>query len=339
MRLDLWWLPVLLSGCGTQSETSFVPLRLERPIASVELVREAHDAANGGYDLFQPARPIAVNGSVWLLDIGNDQVVRFDTTLATARAFSREGEGPGEIQYAMDMQLAGDRLLVAEIGNGRVSTFDTTGTFRGTTKLVEGPQFIADLDHRLVTTLQFSRQYAYRVDDRGALQSFASIPSTVEALAKTDPERYPAAGPYIASTPKGDLVVLDQSVLVLSRFDRNGRLLRSGPLPEPIRSRLLDQRIKKARAFGKLSESFVDSPAAKTIAIDRSGRMLLLFPLPDSWGMVIDLDRWSAKPLRLPEDRRLHDILWAASDGALDGDRIWVVSGSQLYEFAAQDLQ
>jgi hypothetical protein len=94
--------------------------------------------------------------------------------------------------------------------------------------------------------------------------------------------------------------------------------------------------LKRVRSFGKVGVSFIDTPAAKAFSSGRDGRMLLLYPLPDSWGMLIDPDRWTARPLAFPDDHRLHDLLWAASDATLDGDRIWLISGSQLYELATE---
>lgn len=325
-----------LLGCGPSSREDLPPLALEDPAGPVSLVREAKDKAGGGYDLFLPARPTVINGNVWLLDVGNDQLVRFDSTLSAARAYAREGEGPGEIQFAQDLALSGDRVLVAESGNGRISTFDTTGAFRATLPLAQSPRFVAALDRRLFATLDFSPHYAYLADERGRLTPHFDVPRAVRDLAASDSSVYLAATPYIAGTPDGDLVVLDQSTLVLSHFDADGRLLRAGLLPEPFRSKLLERRVANRRGFGALAKSFLDTPAAKRISVDARGRLLLLFALPDAWGLLIDLDRWSARPLLLPENGRVHDLLWAASDATLDGDRLYVVSGSQLYELAAE---
>lgn len=326
----------LLLGCGAPSREDLPPLALEDPAGPVSLVREAKDGASGGYDLYLPARPTMINGNVWLLDVGNDQLVRFDSTLSGAHAYSREGEGPGEIQFAQDLVVSGDRVLVAESGNGRVSTFDTTGAFRATLPLAQSPRFVAALGQRLFATLDFSRHYAYAADERGRLTPHFDVPRAARDLAASDSSRYLAASPYIAGTPDGELVVLDQSILALSRFDADGRLLRAGLLPEPFRSKLLERRVANRRGFGALAESFLDTPAAKRISVDARGRLLLLFSLPDAWGFLIDLDRWSARPLLLPENGRARDLLWAASDATLDGDRLYVVSGSQLYEFAAE---
>jgi hypothetical protein len=326
-----------VAACDNAVPEAIDSIPLASPAGPVTLIREATGSDQDGYDLFGPARPIPLNNGVWLLDSGNDQLVRFDSTLAHARSFGREGEGPGEIQFAMDMALDEDRLLVAEIGNGRISTFDTTGAFRSTLPASEGPNLIASVRGHLVTTLRADNEYAYRIDSVGRLTPYASIPEPVRKLARSDRSLYLPAGPYMAASDAGDLFVLDQSVLAIVRFDDQGGLVGTSLLPEPFRGRLLERRIRVNRAFAGRAGTFVDSPAAKRIYLDRDGRLLVLFSLEDSWGLIIDTGSWTARPLMLPDDRRLRDILWATGDAALDGDRLYVVSGSQLYQFTVED--
>lgn len=336
MKPGAWWTLALLAGCGRGPVTAFQPLALNDPAGPVRLVREAKDSAGGGYDLFHPARPLPLHGSVWVIDAGNDQLVRFDSTLSSARAFAREGEGPGELRFPQDLRAAGAELVVAESGNGRISIFDTAGAFRRTHPVAQTPRLALQLGGRLLATPDASPAYAYRVDERGALDPLARIPDAVRRLAASDAVRYLPAGPALAATPAGELLVLDQSVLSLSRFDADGRLLASGPLPDPFRARLLEQRIARRRSFGRLASAFVDMPAAKSISVGRDGRALILFALPDAWGLLVDPRAWTARPLLLPEEARLHDLLWGASDAALDGDRLYLISGSQLYELAVE---
>jgi len=326
----------VLTSCETSMPKEATSVALEPPAGAVTLIREAKGQDQGGYDLFLPTRPTPINGNVWVLEAGNDQLVRFDSTLSVAQAFGREGEGPGEIQFAEDLIVAGDRIVVAESGNGRLSAFDTTGVFLQTLPTAESPRFVAEVQGRFVATLNFSPHYVYQVSERGKLTPHAAIPDVIRNIAASDEAMYLPAGPYIAASSGGELFVLDQSVLALSRFDREGRLLQVGLLPEPFRSRLLEQRIEQRKAWGARAAAWVDTPAAKRISLDREGRLLVLFHLPDSWGLLIDTNSWTARPLMLPENRRLHDILWAASDAALDTDRLYVLSGSQLYHFAVE---
>ena len=150
-------------------------------------------------------------------------------------------------------------------------------------------------------------------------------------MARSRPSTYLRAGAYIGSAHGDDLYVLDPSVLALAVFDRTGGMVGMRLLPEPFRDRLLERRLTQMKAWGPRAAAFVDTPATKKIAVGSDGRVLVLFSLPDHWGLLIDPEAWAARPLPLPEDRRLRDILWAASDASWYGDRLYVVSGSQLY--------
>jgi YD repeat-containing protein len=335
MRTTWYLLFGVLAACAPDAPP--IPaIALGEPAGPVTLIREANGSADGGYDLFLPVRPIPIGDDVWVLEGGNDQLVRFDSTLTRAQSFAREGEGPGEIQFAQDLLTEGGRLIVAETGNGRFSSFDTTGAFISSIATSKSPRFAAIAAGRLVATFDAPEAYAYAVDAQGRLTTHAPIPDEIVRLAASDPSVYLAAGPYIATSTTGELIVLDQSVLALSVFTPDGRLVATRLLPEPYRSRLLERRLTQRAAWGKNAAAFIDSPAAKRIYLDREGRLLVLFPLPDSWGLLIETEGWTARPLMLPENTRLRDILWAASDATLDGDRLLVVSGHQLYQFAVE---
>src|SRR5688500_4497548 len=114
MKTTTMLVSAVLASCGTDSPGPVDPIALGTPAGSVTLTYEAKGHDQGGYDLFHPTRPTPLNGSVWVLDTGNDQLVRFDSTLSRAQSFGREGEGPGEIQFATDMASDGERLVVAE---------------------------------------------------------------------------------------------------------------------------------------------------------------------------------------------------------------------------------
>jgi hypothetical protein len=173
------------------------------------------------------------------------------------------------------------------------------------------------------------------VDAHGQLQPHARMPDAIRRLAASDPAVYLPAGPYVAAADDR-MFVLDQSVLAIAQFDANGSLETVRMLPDPYRTRLLERRSKMRAGFGARASSVIDMPAAKRIWLDRDGRLLVLFPLPDAWGLLIDTKTWTARPLLLPEDRRLHDILFAASDASLDGDRLYLTSRDQLYQLAAE---
>lgn len=324
----------LLLACGADEPLDV--LTLTEPTGPAVLVREAAGSTDGGDDLFVPTRPTVVNGNVWVLDAANDHLVRFDSTLAHAVRVGREGEGPGELEFAQDFVVSGGRLIVAESGNSRFSVFDTTGAFLHTLPAAEAPRFVAVVGPHLLATGGGIAPYVARVDSSGRTSAHAAIPESLRRLAASDPRRYLAAEPYIAADPRGELTVLDQSVLALARFDLEGQLLDVRLLPEPFRTQLLERRLEQRAAWGARAAAFVDSPATKSISVGDDGRILIPFSLDDHWGLLVDPVAGTARPLPMPADTRLRDLLWAAADTRLVGNRLYIVSGSQLYQFAVE---
>ena len=327
----------LIAACmGSDRNLEPPTMTLAPPPGPIVLVREANGSAQGGNDLFLPSRPILLNGGVWVLDEGNDRLVRFDSTLSRASTFGRAGEGPGEIEFAQDLVLDRDRLIVAETGNGRFSVFDTSGTFRTTLPSSRPPRYVAVTDRTILATVDTGEEYAYRVNHEGVISPYLGVPFAISRLTRSEPANYLPAGPFIAGGPQENLYVLDPSVLALVAFDGLGQVLDVRLLPEPFRTSLLEKRREEMRSWGPRSASFVDTPATKRFSLGGDGLLLVLLPLPNHWGLLIDPRNWSARPLPLPADQRARDILWAARDASLYGDRLFVTSGSQLYEFRVE---
>ena len=324
---------VLCGSCAGPADAVPGAMTLGDPIAPARLMREARDSDHGGRDLYVPSRPMRMNGAVWVLDEGNDVLVRFDSTLARATTFGRKGQGPGEIDFAQDVARAGDRLVIAETGNARFSVFDTAGAFVRTRPSARPPRYVATTGGALLATLPGGEAYVYRIGIGGDAAPLATVPTAIRRIAEADSTRYPSAGAFIASAEDGTLYVLDPSVLALSVFDRRGRLVSARLLPDPLRAELLDRRLEQRRAWGARATAILDQPATKRMTLARDGRLLLLVPLPRIWALLIDPRSGAARPLLLPPPGRERDILWAARDASLEGDRVLVTSGSQLYEF------
>lgn len=324
----------LTAACsGSDPAGGIGSLALGEPLDPPRHLREAAPADAGGADLLFPARPTLVGDRLWVVDVGNDRLVRFDSALATASVFGREGEGPGEIRFAHELISDRSRLLVGDAGNGRVSIFDTAGDFRASVPWRRGAGGALDLlAGGLVTAGVDERHYTFRIAEDGTVRPHARIPDALRRLARSDPSLYPPATPYIAATPEGRLYVVDTSVLAVAVFEPDGALVEARLLPEPYRTGLLEYRGRTDAAFGGGRSPFMNAPGTKRVSLDSGGGLLVLFAQPEHWGLLIDPRSWTARPLPLPAEDSARQILWSASDARRYGDRLFV-SGEQLHEF------
>ena len=125
---------------------------------------------------------VAENGSIFLVDPLVPQIYRFDGSGDLLGLVGREGEGPGE--YSSDIIgviIVGDRLLVADADNRRLSAFSLDGAYQGTLgpvgglrslfspALAHGPDggvAVWVLTERIGTSLKAARSMALRSNAR-----------------------------------------------------------------------------------------------------------------------------------------------------------------------------
>ncbi len=74
---------------------------------------------------------IGPNGDVFVLDAGNQRVLRFDGGGVYLGSFGRAGTGPGEFRAPVIMEVADSFVYVLDPGLNRVTAFDTSGIFIG----------------------------------------------------------------------------------------------------------------------------------------------------------------------------------------------------------------
>lgn len=70
-------------------------------------------------------------GAFYLVDYSDNQIRRYDSAGRFQNVVGRSGAGPGEYRQVNGMAVHGDSLLlVFDPANGRISIFDTAGTYR-----------------------------------------------------------------------------------------------------------------------------------------------------------------------------------------------------------------
>ena len=82
----------------------------------------------GDVAFYQAASPVVDDeGRIYVLDRGNHRVQVFDPDGELLVTFGAEGQGPGELARPVSLAIAGDRILVSDGQNGRVSEFTLDG--------------------------------------------------------------------------------------------------------------------------------------------------------------------------------------------------------------------
>lgn len=114
--------------------------RWERPARLVEELRIG-SLEGGPGPSFGEIKHVAVasDGSIFVYDPQVPQIYRFDRSGAVLERVGGEGEGPGE--YTGDvtgMIVDGERLLVADADNARLSAFSLDGAYLGSLGVIHG---------------------------------------------------------------------------------------------------------------------------------------------------------------------------------------------------------
>ena len=99
----------------------------------IELVEDlviAGDLDDTNYLFYRP-NEIAVDsaGRIFVLDYGNNRIQAFDSGGQYFATMGQEGEGPGEFLSPTAMTIAGDRLLVNDFPNSRISVWSLKGEY------------------------------------------------------------------------------------------------------------------------------------------------------------------------------------------------------------------
>jgi len=83
--------------------------------------------------LFFWPQAVAVDGAgrMYVSDTGNTRVQVFGANGEFLRTLGREGQGPGELQGPFGIAMTGDRVIVNDVGNERLSIWDLNGVHFG----------------------------------------------------------------------------------------------------------------------------------------------------------------------------------------------------------------
>lgn len=95
-------------------------------------------------DFEQPSAVVAdQKGRIYVLDGARHRIVVLTGEGKPIGSFGREGRGVGELHLPLDLHLAEEGLIVADTGNHRLVSFDTSGRFLRFWPLPRGPRGVA----------------------------------------------------------------------------------------------------------------------------------------------------------------------------------------------------
>ncbi len=105
-------------------------LSTDRPAAAMECI-EISAQTSWNLDVDQPSDvAVAPNGNYYLVDGVNHRVAVIDAEGNMVSAFGSPGQGPGEFQLPLGIDIAQGRVYIADSGNRRIQVFDLNGKYR-----------------------------------------------------------------------------------------------------------------------------------------------------------------------------------------------------------------
>lgn len=196
-----------ISGCS-RSETDYAPLeeRLESggmrltysQLESRQLAFEKHAEwmvwEPGGAYLFSTITDIeGGQDSFFILDGGNLQVIELNVDGSLRNVFGREGSGPGEFRYPLQLFLNEKQLWISDVRNRRFSVYEMDGNYLMDVRWPGGSRLVNE----------------FAITPDGGILHGGSWPLTVAELTEQEPVYYLAEFPGAGLWEEGAPVHLD----------------------------------------------------------------------------------------------------------------------------------
>lgn len=226
-------------------------------------VIRSRGAAGLPFEGLREPRGVAVDakGRLWLTDFGNSRLRLYDGAGLLLGGWGGRGSGPFGLREPSGISVRGERVLLADTWNGRVSLFDLNGAWKGSATGFFGPRGVAiGPDGRIwVADTGNHRVLVYRDLD--------AAPVVIGRQGNRPLEFSSPVG--IATGPSGDVYVADGGnarIQVLSSSGAFRATIAVDRWKGPVEPQLaLDER----------ERLYTVSPGTdEVLAFDRSGRLL-----------------------------------------------------------------
>ncbi len=267
---------------------------------------------------------VDANGNIYVLEAGYKRVQVFDQRGRYLRTIGSEGQGPGELQSPHEIIVAGDAVVVPDMGNGRVNRWSLDGEYIGTSTMVPRTFSGVGLDDGTILggfivthrEPEFWQEGVYgRFSTEGAeLQRFATF-----RLAHREIVMVPSTPARMAASRQGDLYVTRADRYQVLAFDADGSyrwaLRTTWPTPQ-IPEEIIDRQIGRVRErrpdYEPQRDTWPDRmPAIGNMAVDGRGN-LYVFPY-----VHLPRDPATGEALQDPPDEFAVDV-WSP-----DGQPLW----------------
>jgi hypothetical protein len=319
----------LLGGCDAPREALPEMALTSGSLVAAEVVADRPETLEDTLGLGGVHGLVATTGGYWVADVSGDRLLRLNRKLEPIAVIGRSGSGPGELEMPMFMQGLGDALAVMEMGNGRVSVFDSIGVFRRTVSL---PVPVAPFD--------WAGEDGFVVSTPGASYlAQVGFDGSVRMLAPR--ARVGADDPFVtdnqvAVSREGRLVVVDGVAGEVRVFDPDGAPLGGVLLPSALveQNRAEDEAV--ATMMAKQGALVLPSSFVKQTATQADGRVLVLVAGGRTFGVLFDPVSMVGTLLNVPAEGGVWTRLMEASHAVIEGNRVTVAHMGGVTAFALE---
>lgn len=325
----LWLLTILavLPGCPGGERHP----RLDGPTLSAPPIRTFESTLDDPLALALPYDMEVLEGRVYVTEAGNHRVTVTDDAFALLHRLGREGEGPGELRFPKAVKAAGgDRIQIVEIGNARVSVFDTAGRF---IRIV--PRLLPTVDAALLgDTLLLAPGVGG--DFPGLMAESGSEP---EPYSRDPVDRAGENSPlvdelFVMPTAAGSRIVLSRPVAGrLEVYDSLGRLERIDTLPEEIVAPVEAANREFREQLEREGHEMLTRKLMEGAHPTDDGRLVIRMRLSNPFAVLYDPLTGGMQALYLDPASDAGEILRASESLDIEDGELYALARDNLYVF------
>ncbi|MFC1561624.1 NHL repeat-containing protein [candidate division KSB1 bacterium] len=258
---------------GVRHVHNHAPLWGGEPRITLEFVQkigelEGHDE---NYLLFRPTSlDVDSEGNIYIVETGENAVKKFDRSGTFVQTFGTEGQGPGELNWPLDIFIdSDDRIYVQNAGNRRIEIFEQDGRYVDSWRIQIMNEKIAMMSGGSFAVLPRQRFLSPDQD-----QGLISIKDTTGAILRSFGAVKDYQNPDMADGGNGGEIVVDSANNIyiamlnqnrIEKYTPDGRLLMKISRDLPYEESEI--------VFDPGTQERVDNIFAQGLEIDAQGRM------------------------------------------------------------------